>query len=182
VDQSLRGWATLAEPSPSARAEAASAALAAVVPRVLNFHSVERPSAPPDRAADAMYRIGGNVSMHALVVDDSRVMRRLLGDMLRQIGFEVSEAVNGHEAIEFLDGGNEPDVVLVDWNMPVMTGIDFVKIVREDERYQDLRLMMVTSETEAKQMQTALDAGANEYVTKPFVKEVIADKLRLLGF
>jgi two-component system chemotaxis response regulator CheY len=119
--------------------------------------------------------------MHALVVDDSRVMRRLLSDMLRQIGFEVSEAVNGHEAIEFLERENEPDVVLVDWNMPVMTGIDFVKIVREDDRYQNLRMMMVTSETEAKQMQTALDAGANEYVTKPFVKEAIAEKLRLMG-
>jgi two-component system, chemotaxis family, chemotaxis protein CheY len=120
--------------------------------------------------------------MHALVVDDSRVMRRLLGDMLRQVGFEVSEAVNGHEAIDFLDREEEPDVVLVDWNMPVMTGIDFVRTVRGDERFQALPLMMVTSETEAKQMQVALDAGANEYVTKPFVKESIAEKLRLMGF
>jgi two-component system chemotaxis response regulator CheY len=120
--------------------------------------------------------------MHALVVDDSRVMRRLLGDVLRQIGFEVSEAVNGLEAIEFLDREDDPDVVLVDWNMPVMTGIDFVRTVRADERYQQLRLMMVTSETEVGQMQSALEAGANEYVTKPFVKEVIAEKLQLLGF
>jgi two-component system chemotaxis response regulator CheY len=119
--------------------------------------------------------------MHALVVDDSRVIRRLLGDMLRQIGFEVSEAVNGHEALDFLERENDPDVVLVDWNMPVMTGIDFVKAVRSDDRYKDLRLMMVTSETELKHMQAALDAGANEYVTKPFVKEMIAEKLQLLG-
>ncbi len=120
--------------------------------------------------------------MQALIVDDSRVMRRLLGDVLRQIGFEVSEAVNGHEALEFLERETDPDVVLVDWNMPVMTGIDFVRAVREDDRFENLKLMMVTSETEAKQMQVALDAGANEYVTKPFVKDVIEGKLRLMGF
>lgn len=120
--------------------------------------------------------------MRALIIDDSRVLRRLLGDMLRSLGFEVSEAVNGSEALDVLQRGPAPDVALVDWNMPVMNGLEFVQAVRSDQRYQALPLMMVTSETEMGHMQQALAAGANEYVMKPFQTEVIADKLQLLGF
>jgi len=120
--------------------------------------------------------------MNALVIDDSRVLRRLLGDMLRDIGFDVREAANGSEGLEMLRCGPLPDVALVDWNMPVMNGLEFVQAVRADTRYQKLPIMMVTSETELDRMQLALQAGANEYVMKPFGKEVIAEKLQLLGF
>lgn len=72
-------------------------------------------------------------------------------------------------------------VILVDWNMPEMNGLDFVKAIRADPKYCDVPLMMVTTETEIEQMYRALEAGANEYVMKPFTDEVIADKLRLLG-
>jgi len=120
--------------------------------------------------------------MHALIIDDSRVLRRILRDMLQQLGFDVSEAVNGREGLERLHRGPTPDVVLVDWNMPEMNGLEFVKAVRTEGRYEKLPLMMVTSETEMEQMAVALSAGANEYVMKPFGKEVIADKLQLLGF
>jgi two-component system chemotaxis response regulator CheY len=120
--------------------------------------------------------------MRALVVDDSRVLRRLLGDMLRSFGFDVAEAVNGSEALDQLQRGPAPDVALVDWNMPVMNGLEFVQAVRAHPEHRNLPLMMVTSETELGQMQRALEAGANEYVMKPFGKEVIADKLQLLGF
>jgi two-component system chemotaxis response regulator CheY len=72
-------------------------------------------------------------------------------------------------------------VILVDWNMPEMNGLDFVKTIRADPRYREVPLMMVTTETEIEQMYRALEAGANEYVMKPFTDEVIADKLRLLG-
>jgi two-component system, chemotaxis family, chemotaxis protein CheY len=120
--------------------------------------------------------------MRALIIDDSRVLRRLLGDMLRAFGFDVSEAVNGSEGLDVLQREPKPDVVLVDWNMPVMNGLQFVKTVRADMQYEKLPLMMVTSETELGHMQMALDAGANEYVMKPFGKEVIAEKLQLLGF
>jgi two-component system chemotaxis response regulator CheY len=72
-------------------------------------------------------------------------------------------------------------VILVDWNMPEMNGLDFVKTIRADPRYSEVPLMMVTTETEIEQMYRALEAGANEYVMKPFTDEVIADKLRLLG-
>jgi two-component system, chemotaxis family, chemotaxis protein CheY len=119
--------------------------------------------------------------MHALVIDDSRALRRILGDMLRQLGLTVSEAGNGREGLEVLRNSPTPDVVLVDWNMPEMNGLEFVRAVRAEPKFSDLPLMMVTTETEMEQMVTALEAGANEYVMKPFGKECIADKLTMLG-
>lgn len=102
--------------------------------------------------------------------------------MLKQLGFEVAEAVHGQDALDQLAAGLAPDVVLVDWNMPVLNGLDFVRAVRAQPHYQELPLMMVASETEVEQMSLAQAAGANEYVMKPFGKEVIADKLQMLGF
>jgi two-component system chemotaxis response regulator CheY len=119
--------------------------------------------------------------MQALVVDDSRAMRRILGGMLRQFGFEVVEAANGSEALDLLERLPRPDLVLVDWNMPVMNGLEFIQHVRARKQFQGLPLMMVTTETETERVQTALAAGANEYVMKPFDQRVIADKLQLLG-
>lgn len=119
--------------------------------------------------------------MRALIVDDSRALRRILGDMLRQLGYEVAEAVNGRDALQHLLEKARPDIVLVDWNMPEMNGLEFIQNVRAEGRFADLPLMMVTTETELEQMSAALEAGANEYVMKPFGKEVIADKLQLLG-
>lgn len=119
--------------------------------------------------------------MQALVVDDSRALRRILGDMLRQLGFEVAEAANGQEALRHLEQAGRPDVVLVDWNMPEMNGLQFVQAVRAEEKLRDLPLMMVTTETEMNQMAAVLEAGANEYLMKPFGKEAVADKLQLLG-
>jgi two-component system, chemotaxis family, chemotaxis protein CheY len=119
--------------------------------------------------------------MQALVVDDSRTMRRILDCVLRQLGFDVVEASNGREALEELARGTRPDVVLVDWNMPEMNGLEFVQSVRAQTSLQSLPLMMVTTEIEMEQVASALAAGANEYVMKPFSKESLADKLQLLG-
>ena len=119
--------------------------------------------------------------MHALVIDDSRVLRRLLGDMLRQFGFKVDEATNGREGLTCLTTAAKPDIVLVDWNMPEMNGLEFLQAVRADKRFQDLPVMMVTSETESQQIAKALEVGASDYVMKPFSKEVIGDKLQILG-
>jgi two-component system chemotaxis response regulator CheY len=116
-----------------------------------------------------------NTNMQALIVDDSRVLRRLLADMLRSIGFDVIEAANGSEGLDQLQKGQTPDVALVDWNMPVMNGLEFVQAVRADNRYQQLPIMMVTSETEVDRMAAALEAGATDYVMKTFGKEVIAE-------
>lgn len=119
--------------------------------------------------------------MRALVIDDSRALRRILGDMMRELGYEVYDASNGREALARLEQIEMPDVVLLDWNMPEMNGYEFLCAFRAQEKYNDVRVMMVTTETEAEQIGTALAAGANEYVMKPFSKDVIADKLQLLG-
>jgi two-component system chemotaxis response regulator CheY len=119
--------------------------------------------------------------MRALVIDDSRAMRAILGKILKEIGFEVIEAGHGREGLEQLRQGEGLALALVDWNMPEMNGLEFVRAVRADHAYDDLRLMMVTTESEASAMVSALDAGANEYVMKPFTKDVILEKLAILG-
>lgn len=121
--------------------------------------------------------------MKALVVDDSRAMRTILTQALRDAGFaEVAQAQHGKEGLAYLVSHPDTQLALVDWNMPEMTGIEMVEAVRQQDALAAVRLMMVTTETEMAHMQRALDAGANEYVMKPFTKDVIADKLRLLGF
>ncbi len=119
--------------------------------------------------------------MHALVVDDSRAMRSILTRLMTGLGFEVSQAGDGAEALSVLEGGVRPDVILVDWNMPVMDGLTFIKSVRARDDLRDISLMMVTTESEQAQIVRALAAGAHEYVIKPFSDEVIAEKLALLG-
>ena len=119
--------------------------------------------------------------MNALVIDDSRAIRLILARMLRDLGFEVDEATNGREGLARLVDGETPDLVLVDWNMPEMTGIDFVIAARQPPQPSKARLLMVTTETEVPQMVRALEAGADEYVMKPFTREAIVEKLQLLG-
>lgn len=119
--------------------------------------------------------------MDALVIDDSRAIRLILGRMLRELGMDVAEAANGRLALDLLDDGLDPGVVLVDWNMPEMTGIEFVAAVRQPPYLSTARIVMVTTETELPQVVQALAAGADEYVMKPFIKESIFEKLQLLG-
>lgn len=119
--------------------------------------------------------------MLALVVDDSRAMRSILTRLLGGLGFDVAQAGDGAEAMQVLEAGTRPDVILVDWNMPVMDGLTFIKTVRSREDLRDISLMMVTTESEQGQIVRALAAGAHEYVIKPFTDEVIAEKLALLG-
>jgi len=119
--------------------------------------------------------------VRALIVDDSRATRTIIKKMLSEVGFEVFEAADGVEALKRLKEMAQPDVLLVDWNMPEMNGYDLVRAVRGDSQYDKVPLMMVTSETEMGQMAKALEAGANEYVMKPFTKDVITEKLALLG-
>ncbi len=119
--------------------------------------------------------------MRALIVDDSQTMRAILRAILKRAGFEVREAVNGKEALGGLGPPGEFRVAFVDWKMPEMDGFEFVRAVRADSRYADLSLVMLTSETEVSQVALALEAGANEYVMKPFTREILLDKLGLLG-
>jgi two-component system chemotaxis response regulator CheY len=119
--------------------------------------------------------------MQALVVDDSRAMRAILTRVLVGLGFEVAQAGHGVEGLAVIDAGTRPDVILVDWNMPVMDGLTFIKHVRAREDLRNVSLMMVTTESEQANIVRALAAGAHEYVLKPFTDEVIAEKLALLG-
>ena len=119
--------------------------------------------------------------MNALVIDDSHAIRLILGRMLVALGFDVAEAANGREGLARLDTGPEPALILVDWNMPEMDGLQFVIAAREPPYSSNARVVMVTTETEIPQMVRALEAGADEYVMKPFTIEVIAEKLQLLG-
>ena len=119
--------------------------------------------------------------MQALVIDDSRAVRMLVGDILREQGFEVCEAAHGQEGLAKLQENPGVNLVLVDWNMPVMDGLEFIKAVRAQCAWDGLRIVMVTTETESEQVQRAMNAGANEYVMKPFTADVLVAKLSLLG-
>ena len=119
--------------------------------------------------------------MRALLIDDSRAIRSIIRKILAEMGFEVSEACHGLEALERLEEVDKTDLVLVDWNMPVMNGIDFVRAVRANRAYDDMQVMMVTTESGMEQMVEALEAGADEYVMKPFTKDVLQEKIGLLG-
>ena len=119
--------------------------------------------------------------MHALVIDDSRAMRAILGRILRNAGFEVREAEHGLAGLERLREPTRTDLVLVDWNMPEMDGLAFLKAVRLEGGLGDPRMMVVTTETEMGRMAEALAEGADEYVMKPFTQDVILQKLEILG-
>ena len=119
--------------------------------------------------------------MHALVVDDSRAMRAILTRIVAGFGFEVRQAANGQEALERIAEGPLPDLAVVDWNMPVMDGLELITAVRANPSYRDITLMMVTTEAEQSRVVRALAAGAHEYVIKPFTPDVIEEKLALLG-
>ena len=120
--------------------------------------------------------------MRALVIDDSKAIRIILRKLLGELGFEVAEAADGREALERLNGPLGPfDLALVDWNMPEMNGLEFVREVRGQGGHEDLTMVMVTTETESGQVVRALAAGANEYIMKPFSRDVLVDKLSMLG-
>jgi len=119
--------------------------------------------------------------MKALVVDDSRAMRMILGRLLKGLGFEVAEAGNGQEALERIRSAGPFELALVDWNMPVMNGLELVQVVRREAALDAMRIMMVTTETEPEQLMRALEAGASEYLMKPFSSEAVAEKLAIMG-
>ncbi len=122
------------------------------------------------------------MALRALVIDDSRAMRALLARILGEFGFAVAEAGNGREGLEHLSAHGVPDIVLVDWNMPEMSGIEFVQAVRAVREYETVRLIMVTTETEMTRVVKALGAGLDAYVMKPFTKEALAEQLQRIGF
>jgi two-component system chemotaxis response regulator CheY len=124
----------------------------------------------------------GREMSKALVVDDSRTIRTIIRRILIELGYEVCEAVDGIEALKVVEAERaELKFVLADWNMPEMNGLELLKQLRKDPTLASLKILMVTTETEMGQMASALEAGANEYVMKPFTKDILVEKLELVG-
>jgi two-component system chemotaxis response regulator CheY len=118
--------------------------------------------------------------MKVLVVDDSRSMRRLISMALKHIGeTDIAEAEDGVQAIYKLQEAL-PDLIMLDWNMPNMTGIQFLKRIKGHEKLQHIPVIMVTSEGKSSEIQEALDAGAESYVVKPFKPQDLAQRIRNL--
>jgi two-component system chemotaxis response regulator CheY len=106
----------------------------------------------------------------------------ILGKTLRELGYEVSEAANGREALDLMAvEKTSVSLVLADWNMPEMNGLELVRRLRQDSAFASVPVVMVTTETDLAQMAAALEAGANEYVMKPFTKEILLEKLQIAG-
>lgn len=118
--------------------------------------------------------------MRALIVDDSRFVRGYLRGLLEKKGIECAEAADGQAGLDLLDSGNAFDLALVDWNMPVMNGLEMLRQLRA-EGFDRLKVMMVTTEAENDFIISALSAGADEYLMKPFDDDALTEKLALLG-
>jgi two-component system chemotaxis response regulator CheY len=119
--------------------------------------------------------------LRALVVDDAPFVRRFLSEIVHALHFEAIEAEDGVVALEVLRGVRDVAVLLVNWNMPNMNGLEFIKAVRGDPAFAGTKIIMVSTRTEMDDVIQALDAGADEYLMKPFTKEAVAEKLALLG-
>jgi two-component system, chemotaxis family, chemotaxis protein CheY len=118
--------------------------------------------------------------MRALIVDDSRFVRGFLRNLLEEKGIECEEAGDGQAGLDKLHGDQTFDLALLDWNMPVMNGLEMLQKMRA-EGYGDVRVLMVTTEAENDFIVRALDAGADEYLMKPFDDEALNEKLAMLG-
>ena len=123
-----------------------------------------------------------DTEMKILVVDDFSTMRRIIRNILKQLGYNnIEEAEDGDVALEKLKEG-EFDFVITDWNMPNMTGLDLLKAIRGDERLKDVKVLIVTAEAEKENVVQAAQAGVNDYVVKPFTADVLQQKIdRIFG-
>lgn len=122
-----------------------------------------------------------NFKIKVLVVDDFPTMRRIVKNLLKQLGFEnIDEAENGEDALRKLKGGDY-GLVVSDWNMPVMEGIELLKHIRNDPNLKDIPFLMVTAEAEKEKVIEAIKAGVDNYVVKPFTGEVLKEKLEKIA-
>jgi two-component system chemotaxis response regulator CheY len=118
--------------------------------------------------------------MKLLLVDDSSTMRRIQKTQLGALGItDIAEAADGEEALAVLSAGKGIDTVLLDWNMPQMTGIELLKRIRENAGWKGVKVIMCTSEADKGKVMEAMAAGANNYIVKPFTPEIIKEKLGL---
>jgi two-component system chemotaxis response regulator CheY len=117
--------------------------------------------------------------MKILVVDDSSTMRRIIVNTLARLGYkDVVQGADGLEAWEAMQANPDVNVVITDWNMPNMNGLELVKKIRAEEKYIDVPIIMVTTEGGKAEVITALKAGVNNYIVKPFTPQVLKEKLQ----
>ncbi len=118
----------------------------------------------------------------ALIVDDARAVRRIISGILRKLNYEVLEAENGRAALDLLASLDfVPDLALLDWNMPEMDGLEALRHIRAEPRWARMVILMVTTETEVERICQALEAGANEYIMKPFTPEILVERIAMAG-
>lgn len=118
-----------------------------------------------------------DLNMKVLIVDDMATMRRIVKNILKQIGFgDIQEAENGQEGLDKLRADTY-GLVVSDWNMPVMTGIDMLRAIRADEKLKAIPVLMVTAEAQQANLVEAVQAGVSNYIVKPFTAETMQEKL-----
>jgi len=117
---------------------------------------------------------------NCLVVDDSKVIRKVARHILETLNFAVDEAEDGREALSRIEH-QMPDVVLLDWNMPVMSGMEFLRTLRTLDYASQPKVVFCTTENDAAHIRAAIEAGADEYVMKPFDRETLESKLQIVG-
>ena len=115
--------------------------------------------------------------MKVLVVDDSAIMRKVIEQILEMLGHEAVPAANGVEAFERLKEHDDVQLILLDWNMPEMNGIEFLRAVKDQPALTKIPVIMLTTESERRKMIEAIEAGAKHYLTKPFQPETLATKI-----
>jgi len=115
-----------------------------------------------------------------LIVDDSKVIRKVARHMLETMAFHVEEAGDGREALDRCARAM-PDVILLDWNMPVMSGMEFLRALRQADLASQPKVVFCTTENDIAHIRAAIDAGADEYVMKPFDRDTLHSKLQIVG-
>ena len=115
-----------------------------------------------------------------LIVDDSRVVRKVVRRILEDIGFACDEAEDGARAVEACES-KMPDLIMLDWNMPVMSGMEFLRALRQSEMPDQPKVVFCTTENDIAHIRAAIEAGADEYVMKPFDRETLHSKLQIVG-
>ena len=122
----------------------------------------------------------GEAMKSCLIVDDSRVVRKVAGRIIRDLNFEVIEAGDGKDALEACRS-SMPDAILLDWNMPVMNGLDFLRALRREDGGTKPVVVFCSTENDAEHIGEAMRSGANEYIMKPFDADIIESKFAEVG-
>ena len=116
-----------------------------------------------------------------LIVDDSKVIRKVARHILESLQFQVEEAGDGREALDRCQTATLPDVILLDWNMPVMSGMEFLRALRQNDYSVQPKVVFCTTENDIAHIRAAIAAGADEYVMKPFDRDTLHSKLQIVG-